>query len=1646
MNSTLPFGSMPSAFAPARAAHRWLTAVFALLLAGLPLLGQAQALATFPMTSTTTNTPTVVTGVSAAQTFADLLLSNLTGGSATSSNAAYTDVRGQSFAQGADGSWAAPTGVPVATRYEQFAITASTGSLNVQTFKINTAMIGSGNGRLAVLYSTDAAFGSPAAPSATTLPAGVTSAAIATLPAPTSNITLQNVGSGTGTSGSGYVGGCAGGVSSMTCTIDNTTTGYTFTLNGATGVNLSSAGTTTLYVRLYYNYNSATATTGKYVEVRNVTFNGTAGAPCANTTALSVPTIGSSTASVTFTQGTGNSSTNISVAPTAGGAAVFTAAPATSPVSVTGLSASTGYTVTATGNCSGVSSSVTTNFTTTAAGCADPTGVSVTVPSATSAQLNFTAVSGNTNYTVAITPSTGVTVSPVSPTTTSPVTFTGLSPATAYSVTIQSNCPAGTGTIITRTFTTPVANSTRVQEWSMRASNADSANVRSVGVTASTPALTGLVSSNNMLSGGSTTPDYAVPAYSAAYGQAIAPAANGGSWAGGTLSRTDKYEQFTITAGGTYSVRLDSLVFANAVYNSSNGKVGVSYSTDGFATNTSEVTGGFGPAHVAVTGSFTAPAALPQVSGANNTTMPVTAAGALTAAQSFHLALNGATGVTLAAGQVLTVRFYYAVGSSSTGRYVLLRDVIATGQATFTPPSCGTPTGLSVGSISGNSASLSFTPGSGGGVTYTVTYYPTATPASSSTVTPAPSASPVALTGLQASTPYTVTVQANCSVGGPLTSGTASTTFTTTATVLERWSLRVTDGDSTAARNAAVTASTRTMKRLVLSDGSTPAAPAHSAKLGVAVAPNADGTGFSSTFPATGPGSTPSPRFYEQFTVTAAPGNNVRVDAITYNAAFYNTSSGNLAVSYSLNGFAAGTDSTQILASTAQPNTTTNNNVTTRLLLNGATGVTLTAGQTVTIRFYFAVGSNSVRYALLRDVFVEGAALPASPVGDLTVTTAQGISGTYNNVTIANGGTGTVSGPLTVNGTLTVQSGGTLVENCQTINGTGNFALQAGGTLRICNAGGIAASGATGPIQTTGTRSFSNDASYTYNGTVAQSTGSGLPARVRNLTVNNSLGLTLTNALAVRQLVRLQSGDLATGTTNNLTLLSTPGFSAGLSAGRTALIDNTGGVVTGTANVMQRAVDNVYTGDNIGYHHFSSPMTGTTLGDLGDPGFAPVFNDATGSPAFNATAAVGYVRPFPTVLGYDQSRVGSPTLAVDQTPFNQGYFAGLSAATTWVPGTAYAVNSPNAVTLDFTGQFNNAPTATAFAGLTGLTRGTNADAGWQLLGNPFPAPLDFTTVAFATQATNLDPSIYQYHSTSRYGGYFTTYQGNAMLGVQPTVPAGGGFFMRVTAPNSSNGALSLSNANRVKTYSAGTQASFGRAAASTRPVLTLTATAANGLSDALTVYAQAGATAGLDPRFDAAKLTNPHGLNLAARAGTDLLAIDGRPAFAAATVVPLSLGVPAAGTYALAVTELANFGSTRVYLRDAATGTDQLLSAGTQVRLTLASATAGATRYALVFRPAGALATAPNALAAQATVYPNPAHERFTLTLPPVAGQQAVRATLVNALGQVVNTRTVALPATGTTAEYATSGLAAGVYALRLTAGNQAATLRVVVQ
>jgi hypothetical protein len=224
-----------------------------------------------------------------------------------------------------------------------------------------------------------------------------------------------------------------------------------------------------------------------------------------------------------------------------------------------------------------------------------------------------------------------------------------------------------------------------------------------------------------------------------------------------------------------------------------------------------------------------------------------------------------------------------------------------------------------------------------------------------------------------------------------------------------------------------------------------------------------------------------------------------------------------------------------------------------------------------------------------------------------------------------------------------------------------------------------------------------------------------------------------------------------------------------------------------------------------------------------------------------------------------------------------------------------------------------------------------------------------------------------------------------------------------------------------------------------------------GLADVFIAYAESGATATFDGQYDAAKLPNPTGLNLSSTAASgESLAIDGRAAFAAATVLPLAVGVPAAGTYAITATDLINLPTgLNAYLADSQTGQVVSLAVGTSYSFSVSAAQATALlsgRFSLIFRPATALATTASLRAADVAVYPNPARDRFTVVVPGLTQAGTVQAELLNSLGQVVRRQAAALPPAGTQLTIEAAGLAAGVYTLRLQAGSATLAKRVVLE
>ena len=659
---------------------------------------------------------------------------------------------------------------------------------------------------------------------------------------------------------------------------------------------------------------------------------------------------------------------------------------------------------------------------------------------------------------------------------------------------------------------------------------------------------------------------------------------------------------------------------------------------------------------------------------------------------------------------------------------------------------------------------------------------------------------------------------------------------------------------------------------------------------------------------------------------------------------------------------------------------------------------------------------------------VVAAAYPSLVIN--TNTTVAG--GNYQDITV-NSGTATLAGNVSVFGTLVIKSlsgqpAGSLSTNCFVVDGPGNFDLQAGAALRICDPAGISASGATGAIRNTGSRSFSPGAAYAYVGAGSQASGAGLPGTVRELEVAVPAGSTLTlgQNLSISQRLLPTSGTLDNSL--GLTLLSSAGGTALATPGPAALT---------SPLVVQRYLDpSVNPGP--GYRHLAAPVTGATVGGLNNTAsggsFAPEISQAA---TYNTSATPGSTTPFPTVFFYDQSRV---TRASAYAPFDRGYAAPTSLADQLLPGRGYTVNLAAGQTLAFTGTLtsNNAAFSTTLPGAV------SAEGGWHLLGNPFASALNWDAVPVPA---GLDGAMYIFVSSSRYGGTYRSYVNGVGGAPGSTIPLGQGFFVR--SPGAAPVTLTFPTAARLTDFAGSNAATVQRPAADPRARLRLTLApeATPTPPDEAFVYFEAGATAAPEARYDAHKLANPSGLNLASVATGQELAINGLPLLTAATVVPLAVAVPQPGRYTLAAADLLNFApGTSISLTDALAGTRTALAPGTRYAFALAGTSAPG-RFALELRPATATATtSAQALAEQVQLYPNPAVGSFRLVLP-ATGAASVTARLTNALGQVVRQRQLTAPAgQPLTADFDVRGLAPGVYQLRLALGSTAVARRVVVQ
>lgn len=276
------------------------------------------------------------------------------------------------------------------------------------------------------------------------------------------------------------------------------------------------------------------------------------------------------------------------------------------------------------------------------------------------------------------------------------------------------------------------------------------------------------------------------------------------------------------------------------------------------------------------------------------------------------------------------------------------------------------------------------------------------------------------------------------------------------------------------------------------------------------------------------------------------------------------------------------------------------------------------------------------------------------------------------------------------------------------------FTVESGAGVILGDPGGIEVAGVlatTGNIRTaiTAIRSFSTGGNYTYNGSAAQVTGTGLPTTVNNFTVNNSsaTGVSLTSNLTVSSTLTLTDGNIILGT-NNLVLDGTTAISGAPALGSAAnsfvVTDNTGtftinNVGTGRTgdvlfpigytNSTYSPVAVNYSGANVNYTASvnNTPISGAPSGECVQHTWT--VNPSAGTPSTQlkmqwAASAEGgsFVRANSQVAHYNGSILDAYSAATAASGSNPYYVS--SGATSFTGFGSFGVTSVSLIASDVT--------------------------------------------------------------------------------------------------------------------------------------------------------------------------------------------------------------------------------------------------------------------------------------------------------------------------------------------------------------------------
>jgi hypothetical protein len=338
---------------------------------------------------------------------------------------------------------------------------------------------------------------------------------------------------------------------------------------------------------------------------------------------------------------------------------------------------------------------------------------------------------------------------------------------------------------------------------------------------------------------------------------------------------------------------------------------------------------------------------------------------------------------------------------------------------------------------------------------------------------------------------------------------------------------------------------------------------------------------------------------------------------------------------------------------------------------------------------------------------------------------------------------------------------------------------------------------------------------------------------------------------------------------------------------------------------MQRYLPSAY-----GYKYFSSPFQAATVSEFADD--------------------INLASSFTTFYKYDESRTSSGWV---------NYKLGTNLL---FPMVGYAVNfgsDPAAKTADFTGEVNNGDMS-----ITLFNNNRTYTKGFNLVGNPYPSPIDWNAASGWTK-TNIDDAIYLFAASTddQYVGNYTTYiNGHSSDGLASNIiPAMQGFFVHVTdgPPWPVTGTLGMTNSVRT-THRNRTFIKGGKADES---LVRLTAVYSDNKSkkDYFVIYYDEKADPEFDSQLDALKILNtdlkvPNLYSVSAggsKQSISAVSFTSEKDFS----VPLGVKANKAGTIEFSIEDVDGiYKDMRIFILDKLTGTEQELGKNNDYKVSLA--------------------------------------------------------------------------------------------------------------